>query len=72
MFVELEGLFLSFLKKRKKMVAAVDQEIESQNMTQEMVVAAATEFENRRRCEHEADEQALLEQLLQGNGMEEK
>ena len=36
-----------------------------------MVVAAAVELEDRRRCENEADEQALLKQLLQGNGMEE-
>ena len=32
---------------------------------------AAAELEGRRRCENEADEQALLERLLQGNGMEE-
>ena len=39
-------------------------------MTQEMVVAvSAAELEDRRRCENEADEQALLEQLLQGSGM---
>ena len=40
---------------------------------EEMVVAitAATEREGRRWCENEADEQALLEQLLQGDGMEE-
>ena len=29
------------------------------------------ELEDRRRCENEADEQALLKQLLQGTGMEE-
>ena len=41
-------------------------------MTQEMAVAVATvELEDGRRCENEADEQALLVQLLQGNGMEE-
>ena len=41
-------------------------------MTQEMAVAvAAAKLEDGRRCENEADEQALLEQLLQGNGMEE-
>ena len=40
-------------------------------MTQEMAVAVvAAKFEDGRRCENEADEQALLE-LLQGNGMEE-
>ena len=40
--------------------------------TQETVEAvAAAELEDGRRCENEADEQALLEQLLQGNGMEE-
>ena len=40
-------------------------------MTQEMAVAVAdAKLEDGRRCENGADEQALLEQLLQGNGME--
>ena len=54
-------------------VAAVEEEIDRGEMTtQEMVVAvAAAELEDRRRCENVADEQALLKQLLQGNGMEE-
>ena len=45
--------------------------IEVKLTTQEMVAAVAAEFEDRRRCENERDEQVLLEQLLQGNGMEE-
>ena len=40
--------------------------------TQEMVAAVvAAELEDRRRCDNEAGEQALLEHLLQDNGMEE-
>ena len=40
--------------------------------TQVMVAAvAAAELEDRRRCENVVDEEALLEQFLRGNGMEE-
>ena len=55
------------------LVAAVEEEIDRDEMTtQEMVAAvAAAELEDRRRCDNEAGEQALLEQLLQDNGMEE-
>ena len=49
---------------RDDIVAVVEEEMA-------VAVAAATELEDRRRCDNEADEQALLEQLLQGNGMEE-
>ena len=54
-------------------VAAVEEEIDRGEITtQEMVVAvAAAEHEDRRWCENVADEQALLKQLLHGNGMEE-
>ena len=53
-------------------VAAVEEIDRGEMMTQEMVVAAAAaELEDWRRCENEADEQVLLEQLLQGSGMEE-
>ena len=53
--------------------AAVQEEIDRDEMTtQEMVAAvAAAELEDRRRCDNEAGEQALPEQLLQDNGMEE-
>ena len=50
-------------------VAAVEEEIDRGEITTQEVVAAvaAAELEDWRR----ADEQALLEQLLQGNGMDE-
>ena len=54
-------------------MAAVEEEIDRGDITtQEMVVAVAVaDFEDRRRCENVADEQALLKQLLRGSGMEE-
>ena len=55
---------------KEMIVAAVEEEIDcGEIMTQEMVVAAAAELEDRWRRENEADEQAVLKQLLQGNVM---
>ena len=52
---------------RDDIVTAVEEEIDrGETTTHEMVAAVAeSELEDKRRCENEADEQALLERLLQ-------
>ena len=58
---------------KEMIVAAVEEEIDRGGMTTQEMVAkvAAAELEDRRRCDNEAGEHALLEQLLQDDGMEE-